>query len=487
MKKRAIGCYLTLSLVLAGALASCGEAASGQNPADEVTGGIATEPVVTEEADLLPDNLPEMDFGGYKFQMYCRECCTHKDGLWIEKETGDVVNDAVYSRNKTIEERFNIEFLEPLLGPDGDVTFLRSSFMAGDMVADIVVPHFRFLGDLALQGFLTDMSEVPYLNFDQPWWNTELIHQYSIFNRYFVANGCFAVDNITDVGILLFNKGLYSENFDENLYDCVREGRWTIDKLNEIVQAFGSDLNGDGKISYTDDMFAFTGEAGMMFLFQVGMGQPTTKINADGEPELCSNCEKMVTIVEKLYSMICDYPYSYVESGVYDSNTFVAGKSLFHINSLKCCVQQTLREMQSDYGILPLPKFDEAQDAYYSHASAHSNLMGIPNLNPDLERTGIILEALSAEGYKTIRPAVYDVALKQKGARDEDSAEMIDIAYNGRTGDFADLYDEWGLVYTLDNMIGRQKINTFASYYKTNENASVGRLSKAVKAFRELE
>ena len=70
MKKRAIGCYLTLSLVLAGALASCGEAASGQNPADEVTGGSVTEPVVTEEADLLPDNLPEMDFGGYKFQMY---------------------------------------------------------------------------------------------------------------------------------------------------------------------------------------------------------------------------------------------------------------------------------------------------------------------------------------------------------------------------------------------------------------------------------
>jgi hypothetical protein len=84
-----------------------------------------------------------------------------------------------------------------------------------------------------------------------------------------------------------------------------------------------------------------------------------------------------------------------------------------------------------------------------------------------------------------IKPAVYDVALKQKGARDDDSAEMIDIICATRTGDFADLYDEWGLVYTLDHM-NRSKIDTFASFYAKNEKASVKRLSKAVDLFREM-
>ena len=64
---------------------------------------------------------------------------------------------------------------------------------------------------------------------------------------------------------------------------------------------------------------------------------------------------------------------------------------------------------------------------------------------------------------------------------------MIDLIYNGRTGDFADLYDEWGLVYTLDHMIGRQQSNTWASYYKTNESASVKRLGKAVEVFSSFE
>ena len=169
------------------------------------------------------------------------------------------------------------------------------------------------------------------------------------------------------------------------------------------------------------------------------------------------------------------------------SQAFLDGRSLFLVDKITSCVSAQFREMEDDYGIIPLPKYDEAQETYYSHASAHADCFAIPVINEDFERCSIILEAMAAEGYKTIRPAVYDVAIKQKGARDEDSAKMIDLIYNGRTGDFADLYDEWGLVYTLDHMIGRQQSNTWASYYKTNESASVKRLGKAVEVFSSFE
>ena len=114
-------------------------------------------------------------------------------------------------------------------------------------------------------------------------------------------------------------------------------------------------------------------------------------------------------------------------------------------------------------------------------------MIGIPITIKDADRTGLLVEALTAEGYKTIRPAVYDVALKNKLTRDDDSAAMIDIILEGRTGDFADIYDEWGLVYTLDHMVGRQKNNNFASFYASNEKASVNRIQKAVEKFREME
>ncbi|MBP3919922.1 MAG: hypothetical protein J6I50_12255 [Clostridia bacterium] len=471
-----------LLAVLAITASSCGDRKDTETKQTETI----TTAAVTEEIDPLPDNLPERDFGGYEFQSYVRSCCpSHKDGLWQEDSDGDVIDIAVFERNKKVENRFNCIIAEPKLAEGEDITVLQNSLLAADYITDIAVHHFRFLGDLALQQLLADMNTMEYLDFSQPWWNKDLIENYSIFDKVFVGYGTIDSDNITNVSVLYYNKHLANEKLDINFYDTVKNGEWTIDKMDEIIHEFGTDLNGDGKIEYEKDELAFTANAGYMFQYQVAMDQKTTKLNDAGEPELCINTEKMTSIVDKMYHMICDYPYSIVDNDT-GSQAFIDGRSLFLTENLGIALKQ-LREMKDDYGIIPLPKYDKEQDRYYSHASAHANCMSVPIINSDFERVGIILEALAAEGYKIIRPAVYDVALKQKGARDEASAEMIDLICAGRTGDFADLYDEWGLVYTLDHMIGRQKNNNFASYYAKNEKTSINRLKKAVKAFASFE
>ena len=52
--------------------------------------------------------------------------------------------------------------------------------------------------------------------------------------------------------------------------------------------------------------------------------------------------------------------------------------------------------------------------------------MVIPKTVQDLDRTGVILESLSYEGYKSVISAYYDTMLKNKLMRDEDSIEMLD-------------------------------------------------------------
>lgn len=481
-------CMAALLLLAMGVTSACGDSEAGKTDVvtDAATGGV-TE-AVTEEDPALKDNLPERDFGGYEYKIYTRGCCAggHKDGVWQLEESGEIVDDAVFARNKAVEDRFNVVIREPEMAENEDISVLTNSLMAGDAIADLAIHHFRFLGDLALQQLCADANTLEYLDFEKPWWNTYLIKNYSIFDKYFVINGTVNVDNITEVSVILFNKTLTRNQLDVNFYDLVNEGKWTIDKMTEIVKSFGADLNGDGKIEFENDELAFTGNAGFMFQFQVAMDQPTTQINDAGEPELCINTEKMANIVNKMYDMVCAYDYSVVNNDA-GSQAFLDGRALFHVDKITSCVSAQFREMEDDYGIIPLPKYDEAQETYFSHASAHADCFAIPVINEDFERCSIILEAMAAEGYKTIRPAVYDVAIKQKGARDEDSAKMIDLIYNGRTGDFADLYDEWGLVYTLDHMIGRQQSNTWASYYKSNENASVKRLAKAVEVFSSFE
>jgi hypothetical protein len=52
------------------------------------------------------------------------------------------------------------------------------------------------------------------------------------------------------------------------------------------------------------------------------------------------------------------------------------------------------------------------------------------------EKVGAVIEALAAESRKSVLPAFYDIALKTKYARDDDSAEMIDIIRDGISYNF---------------------------------------------------
>lgn len=449
------------------------------------TTGASTETVSDET--VIPDNLPQADYEGYKFRFYTRNCCpSHSGGLYVDELTGDVIEDAVYQRNRLVEERFHVEITEPLTGPDGDATELIKSVAAGDDVCDSVVWHFRHLGDVALQGLLLDLRNIPFLDFNQPWWSKNIIDSYTIFDKSYVALGYYDIDNITYTGCMYFNKRLADEYLTDNLYNTVNAGSFTLDNFDKYIRMVGTDLNGDSKIDIADDLFGFATAAGLMFMFQSAADQPTTARDAEGVPSLAINTERMVSIVEKCHAFLHGYEYSYViEAGA--MTTFTAGRILFHTGLLTNATDASMREMKDDFGILPFPKFDEAQAEYYSHGSAHGALIGIPVTVTDTEKTGLLVEAITAEGYKVIRPAVYDVALKNKLTRDEDSAAMIDIILQGRTGDFADIYDEWGFVYTLDHMIGRQKDNNFASYYAKNEKTSVNRIQKSVDKFREME
>ncbi len=112
MKKLAL--LMTL-LMLAANLAACGESTTTETQSPNAdTAAVETQPVETE----IPDDLPDMDYAGAEFRIYTRECCEkHKDGVYMPEQTGDVVDDAVYNRNLTVEERFNVHIAEPILAP----------------------------------------------------------------------------------------------------------------------------------------------------------------------------------------------------------------------------------------------------------------------------------------------------------------------------------------------------------------------------------
>ena len=113
-----------------------------------------------------------------------------------------------------------------------------------------------------------------------------------------------------------------------------------------------------------------------------------------------------------------------------------------------------------DFGIIPHPKLDEAQENYYSNINAYAgHLISVPITTPDPDRTGFILEAMVAAGMHIITPAFYDVQLTTKSTRDNESGEMLDIIFANQ------LYDV-GYSFAWGNAVGK----VMDAYNTRNEN-----------------
>lgn len=450
--------------------------------ADAGTEGESTAAGETGDT-ALADNLPEADYEGASFRTLTRRCCpSHKSGLYTEEDSGDVIENAVYTRNRMVEERFNITVEEPLTDSDAMPERLVNAILAVDDIADAATIHFRYLGSMAVSGYLAELSTVPYFDFDRIWWATDMIDNYSAYGRVYILQGCLDIDNITDLGALYFNKTLLENTSPgTDLYAMTANGEWTIDEMTTLVERGGADLDGDGIYSHETDQTAYAGYAGHSSLYQYAMNQPTTERDENGVLQLVINTEKMVDIADKIYYMSKGCANTYIFDAVPET-IFTDGNTLFYINTLNSAINAGLRAMDADYGIVPLPKYNTEQDRYYSHAMAHSSLIGVPVTNNNLEFTAVILEAMTAEGYKTVRPALYKNALTVKGVRDEESIEMIDIILAGRTSDFADIYDEWGLAYSLDHLV-RGNASSFATYYAAQSVMEQRLLDKALEFY----
>lgn len=160
--------------------AACGSSGDGTAVTDapEQTTAAETEPAETR----LHDNVPDKDFGGKTFDVLTagnwNNTWTEIYDFQAEEENGEPINDAVFKRNLTIEERFNVEIVEiNNMGSDKGGTgkgakFIEKSVMASDYAYDASSMGAYDVSTLSYKGYLLDLaSEVPNLDLTQPWWN----------------------------------------------------------------------------------------------------------------------------------------------------------------------------------------------------------------------------------------------------------------------------------------------------------------------------
>ena len=143
-----------------------------------------------------------------------------------------------------------------------------------------------------------------------------------------------------------------------------------------------------------------------------------------------------------------------------------------------------LRNMTADFGVLPPPKFDEAQEDYiaYIHPNIATGTV-IPITNADGDFTGRILEDLMYQSYVLVRPAMFEIVLNEKYTRDSDSAKSFEKILGGAT---LDLGLCLGLTIDGDMRVLIATNNTaVTSTYQKNLSGNKGKIDDAIKTFSE--
>ena len=436
--------YLTLMLASALVLSavSCGSDSKGNDETTTSDAGTtaADETTAPEETD----GLPEKDMDGFELKI------NHFDGTWlswalttldVESETGDRLDDAIYKRNRNMEDRFNCK-----ISVTGQKTIenkdIQTEVMAGDSNYDV-----WFMYDIWTLGsieYLMPWEELPYVNLDKEWWNPMATGVFELGGKTYAATGNYSLSALSRASGFAFNKTVFEQtNPGEDVYALAKDGKWTIDKMTEFAKNAYSDLNGNSAID-DEDRFGLSGSWKETFSrLLLGSGIEYISKDKDDLPVFSlPTDENAITKILHVYDLFSDEQVYRNTGKVMDtdgdglgSSEFKGGKLLFYIANMFTLEQ--MRDFDIEMGFLPCPKYDEAQEHYYAPSFGSEISTLLKTLPEDrMENVGIRLEALAYDTNKSIIPEYKEVLLKTKYARDKESEDMIDIVIDSVSFEF---------------------------------------------------
>ncbi len=438
---------------------------------------------VMEDTDLsFIDHIEIEDMEGYNFRMFCRPGTNMIDNQYAEEETGDIINDAVYRRNETVKNLFNIE-ITAIESSQSKADDAINTILAGDDQYDIILPHSRSAFSYAVQNALVNFNEVKTIDTSKEWWSRDIVDSANINDYLYVLDGDISTHRLHYAFAMYFNKRIFDELGLDYPYQMALDGTWTFDEFSKLVKQGSKDINGDGLMKPEDDQYGYYSwhAFGPIQVLYSG-GQRIYSKNAKGTPTLSLNSTKTVEIFSKFFSLCNTEDVLLVSAAeAPKEDPFTSGRAMFADKDLGSA--KTMRSMNDEFGIVPWPKFTK-DDKYNTVINGHASLVVMPITVSDYDRSGKIIEALCAFGNRDVIPAFYDVSLKTKFARDYESEKMIDIIRDSLIYDIG--YISGGTFQSAGTTLAEQSNPDFASYYARNESKALSDLNNFLASYGKI-
>ncbi len=497
-KTRILAAILTATMLL-GALSSCG---TPEEETDTMASTVADNGAVTESETEISDDLPDdLNYNDDEIVILSR----YREGwtsgeIAVEKLIGEPVNDAVYERNKAVEERLGVKLVS--IEEPGDSAYIVTNkastvVKAGTHEYDILAAACYVSVNESLNGIMADMRKSAYIDFDKPWWSQGYNEVVEYQGAQFCGLSSALLSQYRFAFVTLFNKDLFAEAKQPMLYEAVENGTWTLDKQFSLIPLFHQD-NGNGVQDEEDDIFGFVScDYVSTDPYWSSCMVDIIKKNADGDYEFVFDLGKLHEVGEKVLRLFYE-----TDGGTYDYKTEVENAEQYKIRDMFSrggaamatirileMENEAIRGMEQEFGVVPMPKFDETQQEYRTLLHDQFTVFSVlATVNDErLDEVGAVLEAMASTSYKTVRPAYYETTLRTKIAKDPQSAKMFDIIVDN-------IYIDAGIIYTIPlstfhnhfREIISSGENTVISKYKSVSNATKRDLNTICKRLERV-
>ncbi|MCR5262861.1 MAG: hypothetical protein K6D94_03230 [Clostridiales bacterium] len=402
---------------------------------------------------------------------------------------GEILNDAIYKRDMQISEQFNVNIIHELVhgmmaGMEDVHNRLYNSVMAGDCSYDIFNASSAYIGSLVLEGMFRDQLTLPYLKPFEEWYFSRVNTNLRLGGRLYISSGAYNFHTLSQNWCILFNRQLVSDYALTSPYELVNGGAWTFEAMQSMGNTVTSDMDGNGKMDGSDRYGMIGTQTEPFYAYTYGMGRLIISDGSSGSPTLTDLNDRDVSIMDRIRNLY--------ESGIYFGTPsyeptskaipmFANGQGLFFTYNLSILENPDTREA-GDFGILPLPKYDEEQKQYYN--SAFADISAVPYVCLDPETSALIIEAMNRLSFTDVLPTYYDIVLQNKLTRDDESRAMLELFVPSTTMEAALLFYQTLGVDIV--MCGPFLKTSYATWWVENETALRERFETILTSLSQL-
>ena len=355
----------------------------------------------------------------------------------------------LYDRTTRTEERLSVaiavDALQGWASYNEAVATIRNKISMQEHAWDIVTGWSPRIPQIAAEGLYYNLHNFDYFDAENVWWSQSLAKELTVNGRMFMATGDVSTNYLTAAHAIFFNQTL-AKAMDMDyttFYKTVSEGKWTFDELYNLSKDAYSDLDGTTTVG-AGDQFGLVIQSTMLQAFYTAAGCNLIPNDGENRLEFVVNTDQLEQVWSKidilLRSTATVSGSSTDTKGISDVAThFVEGKSLFMLHRLG--VLKNFTEMTDGFGVLPMPKYNEAQENYYTQL--HScELWSVPVDCNDPDMSTAVMTSMGYDSHEVVLEPHFEKLLKTRYVKDSESGYMIDTIYYNIYMNFDSIYNE---------------------------------------------